>query len=142
MTVHLVKLCVGADSVEDLASWVTSRAERNASGPFGRVSDHVTRMFPKRRAELLAGGSLYWVIKGVILVRQQIIGLEPVTGDDEIERCAILLEPKLVLTEAQPQRAFQGWRYLKPEAAPKDLETGARREPAGLRAELAALGLL
>ncbi|MEZ5928685.1 MAG: DUF1489 domain-containing protein [Parvularculaceae bacterium] len=142
MTIHLVKLCVGAESVDDLADWVKARAARNAKGPFGRTSEHVTRMFPKRAEEILDGGSIYWVIKGVILVRQEIVELRPVTGDDEIERCAILLKPELTLTEAQPRRAFQGWRYLKPDDAPKDLKSGKRREPPELRAELAALGLL
>lgn len=142
MSVHLLKLCVGAEGIDDLAGWVEKRAESNAKGAFGRVSDHVTRMFPRRREELLDGGSLYWVIKGVVLVRQTIVGLEPITGKDGIGRCAILLEPKLVETEAQPRRAFQGWRYLRPEDAPADLAKKGRREPPGLRAELAALGLL
>jgi len=142
MSVHLVKLCVGAEAVEDLAAWVEERVARNANGPFGRTSEHVTRMFPRRKDELLGGGSLYWVIKGVILVRQRIVGLEPATGSDGIERCAILLDPKLVETEAQPRRAFQGWRYLRPEDAPKDLNRAARRGPSRLRAKLAELGLL
>lgn len=142
MTIHLLKLCVGAESADDLAAWVERRAARNASGPYGRVSEHVTRMFPRRTDEILGGGSLYWVIKGVVLVRQKIVGLEPVTGSDGIVRCAILLEPKLVETEAQPRRAFQGWRYLKPEDAPRDLKRGRCGEPPVLRAELAALWLL
>lgn len=142
MTIHLVKLCVGAESVDDLAAWVARRAERNAGGAHGRVSEHVTRMFPRRSEEVLDGGSLYWVIKGAVLVRQKIVDLAPVAGDDGVARCAILLEPALVETQAQPRRAFQGWRYLKPEDAPKDLARACRREPAGLRAELAALGLL
>jgi hypothetical protein len=142
MTVHLLKLCVGADSVEDLASWVERRAGKNAYGPYGRVSEHVTRMFPRRTEEVLDGGSLYWVIRGVVLVRQKIVGLEPVTGSDGVARCAILLEPELVETEAQPRRAFQGWRYLKPEDAPRDLKRARGGEAPALRAELATLGLL
>lgn len=143
MTVHLVKLCVGAESVEDVAGWVARRAERNArAGRWGRVSDHVTRMFPRRTEELLDGGSLYWVIKGVILARQEIVGLEPVTGEDGIARCAILLKPELTPVEAQPRRAFQGWRYLRPEDAPRDIGSNARRAPSALRARLAELGLL
>lgn len=142
MTVHLVKLCVGAERVEQLAAWVEKRAGENARGPFGRVSEHVTRMFPRRKDELLDGGSLYWVIKGVVLVRQKVVGLEPVAGADGVSRCAILLEPKLIETEAQPRRAFQGWRYLKPEDAPADLKRGRGDAPPALRAELASLGLL
>ena len=142
MPVHLVKLCVGAESVEDLAGWVKKRAAENAGGPFGRTSHHVTRMFPKRSDEVLAGGSLYWVIKGVSLVRKRIVSLREIAGEDGIARCAILLEPRLVETEAQPRRAFQGWRYLKPEDAPADLKGGRGRTPAALRARLAELGLL
>jgi hypothetical protein len=142
MTLHLLKLSAGTQSVEDFAQWVKAQAAENARGEFGRVSHHVTRMFPKRVEEVLGGGSLYWVIKGVVLVRQRIIDLKEVVGVDGVERCAILLEPKLVETEAQPRRAFQGWRYLKPEDAPKDLKAGKGREPPALRAKLAELGLL
>lgn len=143
MAIHLVKLCVGAESVEDMAAWTRTRAAENARGTFGRASHHVTRMFPRRADELLDGGSLYWVIKGIILIRQRIIGLRPVRGADALARCAILLDPAIVETQAQPRRAFQGWRYLKPEDAPKDLKPGAsRRAPPALRARLAELGLL
>lgn len=142
MTVHLVKLNVGADGVADVADWVKRRVEFNARGRFGPVHDHVTRMFPKRAEELLDDGSMYWVIKGVILARQRLVGLEAVMGEDGIQRCAILMAPELVLTEAQPRRAFQGWRYFKTDDAPRDLKGGARREPPALRAKLAQLGLL
>lgn len=142
MTIHLVKLNVGAESVDDVAGWVKRRVEKNSRGRFGAVHDHVTRMFPKRVEELLDGGSMYWVIKGIILARQRLVGLEPVISEDGIERCAILMAPELILTEAQPRRAFQGWRYLKPEDAPRDLKGGERREPPALRAKLAELGLL
>lgn len=142
MTVHLVKLSVGAEGVDDMRRWVERRVARNAKGPFGAVHDHVTRMFPRREAELLDGGSLYWVIKGVILLRQRLVGFRAATGEDGIERCAILLDPELVETEAQPRRAFQGWRYLRPEDAPADLGKGGAKAPPALRAKLAELGLL
>ncbi|MEO1014440.1 MAG: DUF1489 domain-containing protein [Pseudomonadota bacterium] len=142
MSVHLVKLSVGSESVSGLASWVRRRVKANAKGPFGAVHDHVTRMFPKRREELLAGGSIYWVIKGVIRARQKIIGLEPVTGADGIERCAILLAPPLIETMPQPRKAFQGWRYLRAEDAPADLGDASEDVAPELRAELAELGLL
>jgi hypothetical protein len=100
-------------------------------------------MHPRREKELLEGGSIYWVIKGVILARQKIVGFEKRTGKDEIERTAILLDPAYVLTEAQPRRAFQGWRYLAGEDAPQDLKKGARKgPPPELGRELAELGLL
>lgn len=146
MTLHLVKLCAGADSVDDLAARIDSRAAINEKAGFGRVHDHVTRMHPRREAELLGGGSIYWVIKGVILARQQILGFERRTGKDDIERTAILLDPAYVLTEPQPRRAFQGWRYLAGEDAPGDLKGAGKRRrkgpPPELSLKLAELGLL
>lgn len=143
MTVHMVKLCVGADTVDDQRYWVEKKSRANQKAGHGNVHDHVTRMRPRREDELLDGGSLYWVIKGVILVRQKILGFEQRTGLDAIQRTALLLEPNLVLTEPQPRRAFQGWRYLPAEDAPKDLRnSGGKGPPPELGAELAELGLL
>jgi hypothetical protein len=143
MALHLIKLCVGAESVEDMRAWSRQRAAENAKGPHGKANVHVTRMFPKAAQDVLAGGSLYWVIKGIVLIRQRVIDLKPVRDKDGIERCAIVLDPKIVDTEAQPRRAFQGWRYLKPDDAPPDLKKGAsRRAPPELRAKLALLGLM
>ena len=142
MTVHLVKLCVGIDRLDELAAW----QKQHLKGKRGkaRVLRHVTRMTPKRGDELLDGGSLYWVIKGVIEARQEIVGLEAVRGRDGIGRCAIILSPKLVPTRPQPRRPFQGWRYLKAEDAPADLDLkGSDAElPAQMKAELKDLGLL
>lgn len=117
---HLLKLCVGADTVEDLLDW---QAQRLAEAP-ARPLAHVTRMWPRREAELLDGGSIYWVFKGLVLARQRILGLEPREGADGLRRCALLLDPAVVRTEAQPRRPFQGWRYLRPEDAPGDLGAG------------------
>lgn len=143
MALHLVKLSVGTESVEGLTGWVRQRVAYNKKRKWGGVHDHVTRMFPRRREEILEGGSIYWVIKGVVLVRQKIIDLKEVTGDDGVRRCAILIDPPLIETQAQPRRAFQGWRYLKAEDAPEDLKgERGRNAPAALRAELAELGLL
>lgn len=143
MTVHLVKLCVGAETILDLEDWVNRRTRYNRERGIGNVHDHVTRMFPKRREDLLAGGSIYWVIKGLVLARQEILDLQTVSGEDGINRCAILLRPPLILTEPQPKRAFQGWRYLPLPDAPADLSAG---DGGGLgpklKAELAELGLL
>jgi hypothetical protein len=122
--VNLLKLCVGADGVDDLAAWQAERQART-----GRVA-HVTRMWPRREAELLAGGSLYWVIRGAVLVRQRVLGLEQTMGADGVPRCAIVLDPELRRTEAQPRRPFQGWRYLAPEDAPRDLPEGRAAEDA------------
>lgn len=137
-----MKLSVGTESVEQQAAWVKRRVAYNKKRKLGAVHDHVTRMFPRRRDDILDGGSIYWVIKGVVLVRQRIIDLKEVTGEDGIVRCAILIDPPLIQTEAQPRRAFQGWRYLDPADAPPDLKEGAGDTPPALRAELAELGLL
>jgi hypothetical protein len=139
-TVHLIKLCVGAEKVEDLLSW---QANPRAKGPDG-LPRHVTRMWPKRTEEILNGGSIFWVFKGVVLARQRILRLDEVTGDDGITRCAIVLDPKVVRTEAAPKRPFQGWRYLPPADAPADLRSQSRREealPPKLEMALAEIGV-
>lgn len=143
---HLVKLCVGADSLADLVAWQKSG---RASGADGRPR-HVTRMWPRRAGELLDGGSLYWVIRGAILARQRLVRLDAVRGSDGIERCALVLDPEIVATAPAPRRPFQGWRYLPPEAAPPDLApataAGARGEkpaelPPALLAALSDIGV-
>jgi hypothetical protein len=138
MTVHLIKLCVGVSEVQELADWQERRLRQTK-----RVY-HVTRMAPKRAAEVLDGGSLYWVIRGLALVRQRIVAIEPFRDEDGIDRCKLVFDPALVLVRPQPRRAFQGWRYLDPKDAPPDLPRGRRSGdlPPRLRAELAALGLL
>ncbi len=144
MTIHLIKLCVGADSVEDLLSWQADRmAERRAAG-LEPVPFHVTRMWPKRGDEIAAGGSLYWVFHGLVLARQRILALEPRRGEDGIERCALRLDADVVRTAPQPRRPFQGWRYLRPEDAPADLVLGpdAHDMPPALVAGLAEIGVL
>ena len=137
---HLLKLCVGADGVEDLAQWQASQRGR---WPAGRAL-HVTRMWPKREAEVLAGGSLYWVFKGVILARQRILQLEQVQGADGIPRCAIHLHTDIIRTEPAPRRPFQGWRYLPGAEAPRDLPAARSADdslPPSLAAALADIGL-
>ncbi len=143
MTVHLLKLCVGAETIDDLRGWVEKRASQNEKTGLGRVHHHLTRMHPRRVTELLNGGSIYWVIKGTVQVRQAIVGFEKRIGADQITRTAILLEPELHQTRPQNRRAFQGWRYLSPADAPDDLTMGQGHEPPSeLISELAALGLL
>ena len=142
---NLVKLCVGAEKVSDLAQWREIRAAEARANGIEYIPNHITRMWPRREAELLDGGSLYWVFKGLILARQRIERLEEVIGEDGIRRCALIFDTDLVLTEAHRRRAFQGWRYLTKADAPKDI--GLYREdqeeiPNALRAELSALGVL
>ncbi|QBF33050.1 DUF1489 family protein [Thalassococcus sp. S3] len=139
--INLVKLCVGAEQVEDLTNW-----QRNprAKGPDG-LPRHVTRMWPKQSDALLNGGSLYWVFKGLILCRQRILRLDEVTGADGITRCGIVLEPEVHRTQTAPKRPFQGWRYLKPGDAPADLPEGRAQEPTlppELNRALAEIGVL
>ena len=139
-TVHLLKLCVGAESVDDLTDW---QASDRAKGPDG-LPRHITRMWPRREAEVLNGGSIYWVFKGVILARQPIVRFDEVRGQDGILRCALVHDPDVRRTEAAPRRPFQGWRYLDPKDAPGDL--GRRRTanedvPPQLLAALADIGV-
>jgi len=139
--VSLLKLSVGSESVESLGQWQGSAAAKGRDG-FPR---HVTRMWPKRGDELVNGGSVYWVISGMISCRQRILRLEEVTGDDGISRCAIVLDPKLVRVAAVPRRPFQGWRYLRPEDSPPDLpvrDAGSEALPPELNAALAEIGVL
>jgi hypothetical protein len=141
-TVNLIKLSVGSESVESLAAWQATAHERWADG----IPRHVTRMWPRREKEVLNGGSIYWVIKGVIQCRQRITALEEVTGADGIRRCAIKLDPELIRTTAAQRRPFQGWRYLNVADSPADLPEGARADddalPPELSAALADIGVL
>ena len=137
---HILKLSVGTESVADLADWQASGRARTADG----LPRHVTRMWPRREAEVLRGGSIYWVIKGVILCRQRILRLDPHDGADGISRCAIVLDPDLIRTDATPRRPFQGWRYLPAADAPDDLPEGRQTEealPPALSRALADIGV-
>ena len=145
MPLHLVKLCVGAGSIVDLDGWIAARLadQRRAGQP--AEQRHTTRMAPKRREELLDGGSLFWVIKGQIAVRQSLLDVRPFTDAGGIGRCHLVLEPILVEVDPRPRKPFQGWRYLDAADAPPDLGSAlpdlvAFPEP--LRRELRELGLL
>ena len=141
---NMIKLCVGAEAVEDLVVWQTRRADDARAAGRDATPSHVTRMWPKRGDELLDGGSLYWVFKGLVLARQRIVSLTPREGADGILRCAIGFDAGIVRTVPQPRRPFQGWRYLRAEDAPRDLmgEEAASDLPPALMAELAAIGVL
>lgn len=144
MAQHLIKLCVGADSIDDLGHWIVQR--RKAAEQSGAIYEqvHTTRQMPRRAAEILDGGSLYWVIRGAIQCRQRVLELRPVTDDDGISRCQIILEPVVVPVSPRPRRPFQGWRYISAEDAPPDLghETRSADIPIEMRRDLAALGLI
>lgn len=145
MTLHLVKLCVGVSEIEALRAWQAKRIAERRARKERPLPFHVTRMVPKSKAELLDGGSLYWVMRGVIRARQRLLGIEPFRDKVGVSRCRLVLDPNLVSTRPQPRRAFQGWRYLQPADAPADLSrAGAAHEvlPEALESELVALGLL
>lgn len=143
--VHLVKLCVGVASIEELAAWQSARlAEMAAAGQEPRVV-HTTFQTPKRRDELLDGGSLYWVIKGCVQARQRLIGLDEGSREDGSRCCWLILDPEIVPVRPVPRRAFQGWRYLAAADAPPDLtDNGGQgtEMPARMRRKLAELCLI
>ena len=145
MALHLIKLCVGVESIEELADWQTARAaERKKAGRTPRIF-HTTFQTPKREAELLDGGSIYWVIKGTVQVRQKLVGFEQGKKSDGRPACLIVLDAALVPVRPVPRRAFQGWRYLAADDAPPDLGRGDKQLaelPPKMRRELAELGLI
>lgn len=144
MALNLVKLCVGCGSIEELAAWIDFRLNEKREAGVLPEQFHTTRMVPKRVDELLEGGSLYWVIKGNIQCRQRLLAVRTFVDGEGIQRCHLVLEPKIIPTDWQPRRAFQGWRYLTAEDAPTDEGAGSSKAslPPDLRRELADLGLL
>ncbi|MGO4385983.1 DUF1489 family protein [Microvirga sp. 2YAF29] len=145
MALHLIKLCVGCDSITDLEEWIEeNRAlHRRLGRDFEQT--HTTRMVPKRVEELLNGGSLFWVIKGQVAARQTLLDVRPFTDGDGIGRCRLVLEPTVVPVEPRPYRPFQGWRYLAIKDAPRDIGAyggDLAAMPEDMRRQLAELGLL
>jgi hypothetical protein len=138
MALHLIKLAVGIEDFDDLRRIQKLRRKERGRYCF------FTRNTPRRAAELLDGGSIYWVIKGYVSARQRLLRFTPVTEEDE-RYCAIGYDKELVPTEWQPRRPFQGWRYLEAKDAPADR---ARRDdkddelPPAMAKELRSLGLL
>ena len=139
MTLHILKLSVGVETVEQIEALQRERRKRH-----GEVF-HRTFQVPTKLDELLDGGSMYWVIKGFVRARQRLLRIDQLAPPVDGKRCAFVLEPELVRTELQARRPHQGWRYLRPQDAPRDLrpgETGDAALPPELAAELRALGLL
>ena len=142
MTLHLIKLCVGVDSIQELVDWQTGRLKERKKRGAPLVLMHVTRQMPKRAEDLLDGGSLYWVIKGHIACRQTILELKSVTKNGT-PHCGIVYDPKLIATVRRFHRPFQGWRYLEAKDAPPDArDLTGKNLPEALKVELADLGLL
>lgn len=146
MSVHMIKLCVGVDAIDDLARWQRQRQAASKRETGYPLLFHRTRMVPKRQDEVLDGGSIYWIIRGVIQVRQRIVGFETGQRDDGTQCCLILLDAELVAVRPTPRRAFQGWRYLETDDAPRDIdlttEDNLTAMPPAMRRELAELCLL
>lgn len=143
-SINLIKLCVGAKSVSELEQWQNRQFNDLETKSTKQKIVHVTRMRPKREAEILSGGSIYWVFKGLILARQEILNIEEVISGDGIKRCGLVLNQKIFTTIPKPKRAFQGWRYLTPEQAPADSGQYSVEEdelPHILQLELSRLGV-
>jgi hypothetical protein len=148
VTLHLLKLAVGIDRLSDLVARQENRLAEMARAGERPELIHVTRNNPRRVSEILGDGSLYWVVKGFILARQKLLELRPIDKDG-IAHCAFVYESGLIAVEPRPHRAFQGWRYLDPKDAPRDIAARGRNDssncddlPEVLRRELIALGLL
>ena len=145
MPLHLIKLCVGVDTIRELDEWIKERMAQKKKKKEAIEHIHTTRMMPTQKEALLDGGSLFWVIKGVVSCRQKLIDLRQFTDKEGIKRCRIVMEPRLVPVLPKPRSAFQGWRYLKANEAPADLSKGAKGAaaiPEEMRRELNELGLL
>jgi hypothetical protein len=138
---HLTKLAVGVRDINQLRGWQSERARTHPP------LRHRTRNAPRRRDDVLDGGSMYWVINGMTLVRQRIVDIIEDQRDDQSKCTGLILDPVLVPLVGRLTRPFQGWRYLDPDDAPLDLPdlgsvAGADILPASLRRELQALCLL
>jgi hypothetical protein len=145
MPLHIIKLAVGCESVKELTGWVAERMQTAKKKGLPPHHIHITRMTPKRVEDVLAGGSLYWVIRGEIAAREKIIAIEPFRDRDGIGRCRLVMQPKVIPVLPRPMRAFQGWRYFAESDAPADLKsagTGVAAMPEPMRRELRELGLL
>lgn len=144
LTLHLIKLCVGAESIQDLQDWQSERLKQMRTQKLKPELVHVTRMLPSRADEILDGGSLYWVMKGNIRCRQKITGIESFIDKEGVKRCRLVLDKQIVPVQRREKRPFQGWRYLDAKDAPKDASVSETDEdmPEEMRAELEALGLL
>ena len=142
MTLHLIKLSVGPETLSDLAGWQKQRLKEKWQKGQKPELMHITRHTPKRAEEVLAGGSIYWVIKGFICARQRLLEFRPLIRDG-IPHCGLVYDKKIIRVHPRPYRAFQGWRYFDPKDAPPDLTTkGAEDLPDAMLRELAELGLL
>jgi hypothetical protein len=144
MTLHLLKLCVGAGSIAELDAHIAARLAMCRAARLPEEQVHTTRMVPKRMDEIVGGGSLFWVIKGQVAARQSVRDIRPFTDADGIGRCHLVLDPVVVPVLPRPCRPFQGWRYLADDLRPTDLSAlaGAADMPEHLRFALRELCLI
>jgi hypothetical protein len=145
MALHLIKLAVGCESIKEFKGWVAERALKAKQSGLPPRHVHITRMVPKRDAEILDGGSIFWVIRGEVAVREKIVAIEPFRDSAGIGRCRLVMMPKVITVAPRPLRPFQGWRYLTEADAPRDLGSAAasiEAMPEPMRRELRELGLL
>jgi len=145
MSLHLIKLCVGVDSIAELKEWIDRRLREKRRKKQPREHIHTTRMMPTRKGEVLDGGSLYWVIRGQIACREQLIDIRPFVDKEGIKRCRLVMDGKVVPVMPKPRGPFQGGRYFPAKEAPPDLAksgVGLAELPENLRRELRELGLL
>lgn len=151
MALNLIKLCVGIETVEQLATFQKRRRGELAAAGLPPFNRHLTRNFPRRAEEIMApeagpSGSLFWVIKREVRVRQPFHAIEEAVDHEGRRCCALVLEPDLIRVDPRPQRPFQGWRYLEAADAPADLAASAHDEidemPDEMVRELRSLGLI
>ena len=141
---HMIKLCVGVATLEELESYREERAHWWGADYGENIHVHRTRTMPKRRAEMEGQGSIYWVISGVIRCRQPILRLADATDKEGLSCCDIIMSPDMIRVSPRPKSPFQGWRYLDPKDAPPDLGKGGFAEEGDpeLALELSRLGLI
>ena len=142
--IHMIKLCVGVATLEELESYREERAHWWGADYGDDVHVHRTRSMPRRRSEMEGQGSVYWVISGVVRCRQPILRLAEAVDGNGLGCCDIIMAPQLIRTVPRPKSPFQGWRYLEPKDAPPDLDADGSQQggSAELAEELARLGLL
>ncbi|SDG48926.1 hypothetical protein SAMN05216241_11543 [Limimonas halophila] len=143
MPLHLIKLCVGVESPDDLETRQASQIARAESATGRRFAWHVTRRTPRRAGEVLDGGSLYWVMNGAIRARQPLLDIRETTDSDGKPACVLELAPGVTPVQARPHRPFQGWRYIQPDQAPPDSAGDGDDEsalPDAILAEMAERG--
>src|SRR3982074_990224 len=129
---HPIALAAVCESVKELKGWVAERMQTAKKEGLPLHHIHITRMTPKRIEEILAGGSLFWVIKGEIAAREKIIAIEPFRDRDGIGRCRLVMQPKVIAVSPRPMRAFQGWRYFTEDSVPPDLGKAAAASVAAM----------